>query len=103
MKPNPGCPVWRGYLPYVALSTFNDWQSMARWYSDLIKNQLILDVDTKNTVQQLIQGESNRLEIVKKIHEYVITNTRYVALEFGIHGYKPYQVNQVCTPSVRRL
>ena len=45
----------------------------------------------------MTEGVSDRLEIVKRIHEYVITNTRYVALEFGIHGYKPYQVNQVCS------
>ena len=25
----------------------------------------------------------------------MLENTRYVALEFGIHGYKPYRVSQV--------
>lgn len=90
-------PGLEGYMPYVAVSTFKDWQSMAAWYKNLIKDQLTLDVETKKIVAELIQGITDPLEIVKRIHEYVVTNTRYVALEFGIHGYKPYQVNQVNT------
>lgn len=86
-----------GYLPYLGVSTFNDWQHMARWYAKLIENQLKLDRETKKIVAGLTEGVEDRLEIVKRIHEFVITHTRYVALEFGIHGYKPYEVNQVCT------
>jgi len=32
---------------------------------------------------------------VRAIHELVVTGTRYVGLEFGIHGFKPYKVTQV--------
>ena len=90
-------PGLLGYLPYIGISTFDDWQAMASWYKELIENQLILDHETKAIVANLISGVTDPLEIVKKVHEYVVTNTRYVALEFGIHGYKPYQVNQVCS------
>ncbi|MDJ0836894.1 MAG: DUF3857 domain-containing protein [Acidobacteriota bacterium] len=90
-------PGLQGYMPYVALSTFNDWQSMASWYKDLIDEQLDLDLETKKIVAELTEGVTDRMEIVKRIHEYVVTNTRYVALEFGIHGYKPYEMNQVST------
>lgn len=90
-------PGLESYLPYVGVSTFNDWQHMARWYHQLIEDQLVLDLETKKIVAELTDGMTDRLEIVKKVHEYVVTNTRYVALEFGIHGYKPYKVNQVCS------
>lgn len=90
-------PGLTGYLPYLSLSSFKDWQDMASWYATLIKDQLKLDHETKKLVAELTQGVTDPLEIVKIIHEYVVTNTRYVALEFGIHGYKPYQVNQVCS------
>ena len=33
--------------------------------------------------------------MVAALHAFVVTQTRYVALEFGIHGYKPYPVDQV--------
>src|SRR4029079_11975552 len=29
------------------------------------------------------------------VYNFVVTNTRYVALEFGIHGYKPYRVDRI--------
>jgi hypothetical protein len=29
------------------------------------------------------------------VYDFVVTATRYVGLEFGIHGYKPYKVTQV--------
>jgi hypothetical protein len=38
-----------------------------------------------------------RREIVKAVYDEVVTSTRYVGLEFGIHGFKPYNVEQVLT------
>ncbi|QTD53395.1 DUF3857 and transglutaminase domain-containing protein [Sulfidibacter corallicola] len=90
-------PGLQAYLPYIGVSTFADWQDMAKWYAELIKNQLELNHESKEIVADLVEGVTDRLEIVKRIHEYVVSNTRYVALEFGIHGYKPYGVNQVCS------
>ena len=37
----------------------------------------------------------DELAVVRAIYDFVVTNTRYVALEFGIHGYKPYRVDRV--------
>ena len=33
--------------------------------------------------------------MVAALYGFVVTQTRYVGLEFGIHGYKPYRVDQV--------
>lgn len=93
----PRMPGIAEFLPYISVSTFDSWEQMAAWYADLIKGQLDLDHETKQIVANLVKGANSRKEIVKRIHEYVITQTRYVALEFGIHGYKPYQVNQITT------
>ena len=35
------------------------------------------------------------LAIVKAVYDFVVSQTRYVGLEFGIHGYKPYRVDQI--------
>lgn len=90
-------PGLQMFLPYVCISTFDDWQELATWYSQLIARQLELSSETKKLVDDLIRDAPDRLSRVKKIHDYVISNTRYVALEFGVHGYKPYDVNQVCS------
>jgi len=33
--------------------------------------------------------------LVEAAYDFVVTQTRYVGLEFGIHGFKPYRVDQV--------
>jgi hypothetical protein len=33
--------------------------------------------------------------VVRALYDYVVSRTRYVALEFGIHGYQPYRVDRV--------
>ena len=35
--------------------------------------------------------------MVAALYGFVVTQTRYVGLEFGIHGFKPYRVDQVLT------
>jgi hypothetical protein len=44
---------------------------------------------------QATVGLTTTLDKVKAIHRLVVEKTRYVGLEFGIHGYKPYKSTQV--------
>ena len=96
VETEPLMPPPQSNMAYLSYSSFSSWNEMAEWYHHLIKDQLILDPETKKIVADLKSGVTDRRETVKRIHEFVITHTRYVALEFGIHGYKPYQVNRVC-------
>src|SRR2546428_14188714 len=34
---------------------------------------------------------------IRAVYDYVVSRTRYVALEFGIHSFKPYPVETVLT------
>ncbi len=36
-----------------------------------------------------------RRAVVGAVYDFVVSQTRYVGLEFGIHGYKPYRVDDV--------
>ncbi len=76
---------------YLIASTFSTWQEVAQWYWNLAKDQWILDKEIRDTVQRLIQDVDDPRERVARIHNFVVKSTRYVALEFGIHGYKPYR------------
>jgi len=44
---------------------------------------------------QATAGLTSTFDKVKAIHRLVVEKTRYVGLEFGIHGYKPYKSTQV--------
>ncbi|MGB0680942.1 MAG: transglutaminase-like domain-containing protein, partial [Polyangiales bacterium] len=57
--------------------------------------QLRLDEDLRRTVQAVTAGAPDVATKVERLFAWVVEHTRYVALEFGIHGYKPYHVTQV--------
>ena len=76
---------------HASVSTYEDWPSLADWYWSLVEDQLVTGPAITETVETLIEGAQTRREMVSRIYGYVVRNTRYVGLEFGIHGYKPYR------------
>jgi transglutaminase-like putative cysteine protease len=87
-----GMPGMTETSPYLHVSTYDSWQSVGKWYWGLIKDQLYADAALKKTVRDLVAGATTTRQKVERIHRWVVTNTRYVGLEFGIHGYLPYRV-----------
>lgn len=81
--------------PYLHVSTYENWEGVGRWWWGLIEEQLHLDDRLRETVADLVKGAPDTRTKVRRIYAWVIKNTRYVGLEFGIHGYKPYRVTQV--------
>lgn len=81
--------------PFLLASSFRSWQDVTNWFLDLAIPQWKPDDAIKNAVRELTQNIDDPLEKLKKIHSFVVKSTRYVALEFGIHGHKPYPVSQV--------
>ena len=76
---------------YLHLSTYASWDQIATWYWSLVKDQLVIDAEIERVVAGLVAGEPDKRRRVARILDYVLKNTRYVGLEFGIHGYKPYR------------
>ncbi|MEM6958765.1 MAG: DUF3857 and transglutaminase domain-containing protein, partial [Myxococcota bacterium] len=81
--------------PYLHVSTYESWEGVGRWYWGLIQDQVRLDDELRATVAQLTRRLRTDRQKVEAIHNWVLDNTRYVGLEFGIHGYKPYRVTQI--------
>jgi hypothetical protein len=80
------------------VSTFASWDDVGRWYWDLVKEQLVIDDKIKAGVRAALSRlprDANTAAKVDAIYEHVIRTTRYVGLEFGIHGYKPYRTTDV--------
>jgi transglutaminase-like putative cysteine protease len=87
-----GMPGITESSPYLHLSTYKSWEDVGRWYWGLIKDQLYADEQLKRTVAELVRDQKTTRDKVEAIHNWVVVNTRYVGLEFGIHGYMPYRV-----------
>lgn len=87
-----GMPGITETSPYLHVSSYGSWEAVGRWYWGLIKDQLYADASLRKTVADLVRDATTTRVKVERIHDWVVRHTRYVALEFGIHGFLPYRV-----------
>jgi len=97
MPPEERAPGRTERGSYVHVSTYERWADVGAWWWGLVRDQLVADDRLRAEVRRITAGLSTEREKVRAIYGWVLAHTRYVALEFGIHGYKPYAVPQVCT------
>jgi tetratricopeptide (TPR) repeat protein/transglutaminase-like putative cysteine protease len=97
LDPEPAMPPVPELLQAVHVSTDRSWDDLGRWYHGLIKDQFDLDEETRKLAKQITAGKTTEREKVEAVYDWVIRNTRYVALEFGIYGYKPRRCVQTVT------
>lgn len=90
----PHSPSWSEQGAYLHISNFGTWQELGKWYADLIRPQFKLNAELERQVAEIVRNHPNRLDRVAAIDELVLKNTRYVALELGVYGFKPYPVTQ---------
>jgi len=97
LEPEPAMPPVQELLATVHVSTYKSWDDLGRWYYGLIKDQFDLDDETRKLARKITAGKTTEREKVEAVYDWVIKNTRYVALEFGIYGYKPRRCVQTVT------
>jgi len=95
VESEPAMPGFTEIAPYLHISTYSGWEDMGRWYWNLVADQMQDDGSLAKAATQATAGLTSTLDKVKAIHRLVVEGTRYVGLEFGIHGYKPYKSAQV--------
>lgn len=95
LEPEPGMPPLSELLGHVHVSTYKSWDEMGRWYWGLVKDQFIADDEVRRRAAEITKGLTDEKAKVRAIYDFVVQKTRYVALEFGIHGYKPYRCAQI--------
>jgi len=81
-------PVWQA-------TTFTSWAEVATWYRRLVEPQKVLTPAMKAFVASARANKATPGEVLARLAEYVTREIRYVGLEFGIHGYKPYRSDHV--------
>lgn len=90
----PRSPSWSEQGAYVHVSNFRNWEELGQWYAELVRPQFTLSPELENLVSDLVAHHPNKLDRVAEIDDLVLKNTRYVAQEFGVYGFKPYPVSQ---------
>ncbi|MFW5738881.1 MAG: DUF3857 domain-containing protein, partial [Myxococcota bacterium] len=94
VMPEPDMPPWSEVLGHVHVSTYKTWKDVGSWYWGLAKEQLNPDDEVRRKALELTRGLKTDAEKVRAIYGWVVKKTRYVALEFGIYGYKPRRASQ---------
>ncbi|HEY1959784.1 MAG TPA: DUF3857 domain-containing protein [Polyangiaceae bacterium] len=93
--PEPHQPPYAQLLGHVHVSTYKSWDEMGAWYWGLVKDQFNADDEVRRRVAEITKGKTTDRDKVNAVYDYVVQRTRYVALEFGIHGFKPYTCSQI--------
>ncbi|PQB05901.1 DUF3857 domain-containing protein [Aureitalea marina] len=107
IEPEPYGPILEEMVPNVkfAMTRFNlegirgeagDWSAFGAWeYENLLKGLDELPDDTRQKIAQLIADAPSEKEKVKRIYQYVQDNTRYISVQLGIGGLRPYPASEV--------
>ena len=76
--------------PRVQASTYASWESFGEWWWNLISEEIDTSEEMRIKVAELTESASTPLERLRAIYDFVVTDVRYNAWEFGVHGYQPY-------------
>jgi hypothetical protein len=88
-------PPWDEIIPQIWVSSFESWTEIYNWWTSIYRDQIKPDKAIVDKVTQLISDKNTEREKAKAIYEWVATNIRYVALEYGEGGYEPHAVSEV--------
>ncbi len=103
----PGEPGPSETTPFLHVSTYATWEQVATFWWGLVREQLVPDAEVRATAERIrretlaarraagLPESGDERALVEAVHAFVVTNIRYVGLEFGIHGFKPYRVDEV--------
>lgn len=72
-----------------------DWKGMGIWYNELVKNTNQLSEAYKAEIRKLVEGAANNREKLKLLYENLQKNFRYVSIQLGIGGFKPFPADFV--------
>lgn len=66
------------------------WKNFGNWYGSLKKGIDVLPEDKKTFFRGMVSGAKNDKEKARIIYDYLQKNFRYVSIQLGIGGYKPF-------------
>jgi hypothetical protein len=78
-----------------ALNGFADWDTMGKWYFNLVGTRADASPEIKQQVATLTAKKTNQLQKMQALAAFVQHDVRYVAIELGIGGWQPHPATEV--------
>lgn len=94
------------YLPQIEVSPnvftydgykgeFKSWSDFGKWSYALYEDKNTFSPQRTAQIKAMVSGLSDVSSKVKVLYNYLKNNMRYVSIQFGIGGYKPFPANFV--------
>lgn len=76
--------------------TANNWNEFGKWYyKNMLEGADELPASTVQKMKELTKNAKSDIEKAKLIFDYVQNNTRYISIQKGIGGWKPFSAKEV--------
>jgi len=73
----------------------SDWNSYGKWLFELSNGLTDLPLIEKEKVSSLTSGLNSETEKIKAIYKYLQSKSRYVSIQLGIGGFRPFPAEKV--------
>lgn len=73
----------------------SSWKNLGLWYNSLVKQENRLSPEYKNEIIALVKDAKSDMEKISIIYAYLQKNFRYVSIQLGIGGLKPFPADFV--------
>lgn len=73
----------------------DSWKNFGQWVYEITSGQIDLPASEKYTLDTLLKNCKNDKEKVNRIYYYLQDNTRYVSVQLGIGGFRPFPATYV--------
>lgn len=74
---------------------FESWEDLGDWIKLLNKDKDILTSELKQKIHALTDTINNDYQKIKILYEFMQNNTRYVSVQYGIGGFRPFEAKYV--------
>lgn len=102
----PLAPPFKELVPKVMIAvngfsmegiygSMDSWNSFGKWYYDLSRGRNALPLSVQQQVRNIFNNASTRKEGIKHLYEYMQQKTRYVSVQLGIGGWRPFEAAYV--------
>ena len=73
----------------------SSWKTFGEWFAGLSKGSINLSDATKSFLQNMVKDAKNDKEKIDILYHYLQKNFRYVSIQLGIGGFRPFDANFV--------
>ncbi|MEP7371818.1 MAG: DUF3857 domain-containing protein [Chitinophagaceae bacterium] len=72
---------------------FSSWKSFGSWMQSLYEGLDVLPPDRQQFFKSLVENAGSETEKIKRIYTYLQQNFRYVSIQIGIGGWRPFSAD----------